>query len=295
MRRILLSILLWPCVALAADPVPLIHAHAHNDYEHPRPLLDALDHGFTSVEADIHLVPNPADAEHPQLLVAHDRLHLKPDRTLQRLYLDPLRDRAAANNGSIYRDGPTVLLWIDIKTDARTTYAALKPVLEQYAGILTRFRRDEQNPKLTHVDLRAVTVIITGNRIKSLLADDPNRLAAFDGLPEDLDANPIDPPHLVPVISGQWRKLFTWRGTGPLPPADETKLRAMVEKAHAQKRHLRFWDAPDTLDGWKSLRSHDVDLLNTDDLAGCQKFLLEQGQEWGQKVGQQGGKAPPSR
>src|SRR5207237_4622701 len=36
--------------------VPLIHAHAHNDYEHTRPLLDALDHGFCSVEADIHLV-----------------------------------------------------------------------------------------------------------------------------------------------------------------------------------------------------------------------------------------------
>ena len=33
--------------------VPLARAHAHNDYEHPRPLRDALDHGFTSVEADV--------------------------------------------------------------------------------------------------------------------------------------------------------------------------------------------------------------------------------------------------
>jgi len=38
----------------AADQsVPLIPAHAHNDYLHARPLLDALDHGFCSVEADI--------------------------------------------------------------------------------------------------------------------------------------------------------------------------------------------------------------------------------------------------
>jgi hypothetical protein len=29
----------------------LTRAHAHNDYHHPRPLLDALDHGFCSVEA----------------------------------------------------------------------------------------------------------------------------------------------------------------------------------------------------------------------------------------------------
>ena len=39
-----------------SSPTPLPRAHAHNDYEHPRPLLDALSHGFCSVEADVHLV-----------------------------------------------------------------------------------------------------------------------------------------------------------------------------------------------------------------------------------------------
>src|SRR5256885_4523438 len=59
----------------------LVHAHAHNDYEHPRPLLDALDCGFLSVEADVFLVNG-------QLLVAHDREKTSPQRTLQSLYLD---------------------------------------------------------------------------------------------------------------------------------------------------------------------------------------------------------------
>ena len=45
---------------------PLAGAHAHNDYEHPRPLLDALSHGFQSVEADIFLIDD-------QLLVAHPK------------------------------------------------------------------------------------------------------------------------------------------------------------------------------------------------------------------------------
>ncbi len=40
----------------AADAAPLVNAHAHNDYAHKRPLADALDHGFCSVEADIFLV-----------------------------------------------------------------------------------------------------------------------------------------------------------------------------------------------------------------------------------------------
>ena len=33
----------------------LMNMHAHNDYTHHRPLFDALDHGFASVEADIRL------------------------------------------------------------------------------------------------------------------------------------------------------------------------------------------------------------------------------------------------
>ena len=82
-----------------ADPKPLIHAHAHNDYEHQHPLLDALDQGFCSVEADIYLVEG-------QLLVAHNRKDVKPERTLQALYLDPLRERAKRNGGRIYPNGP---------------------------------------------------------------------------------------------------------------------------------------------------------------------------------------------
>src|SRR5438477_8275309 len=88
------------------SPPPLLRAHAHNDYEHPRPLLDALDHGFCSIEADIYLVEN-------KLLVAHDRDQAKPERTLQALYLDPLRERARKNGGRVYPNGPEMVLLVD--------------------------------------------------------------------------------------------------------------------------------------------------------------------------------------
>ena len=56
-----------PIAALVAQGVPraLPAAHAHNDYLHKRPLLDALAQGFCSVEADIFLVDGA-------LLVAHE-------------------------------------------------------------------------------------------------------------------------------------------------------------------------------------------------------------------------------
>src|SRR5262249_42721742 len=93
--------------------VPLTNAHAHNDYEHKRPLFDALDHGFGSVEADVFL-------EKDQLLVAHTRLDLRPERTLEKLYLDPLRERIKANGGRVYKGGPPVWLLVDVKTEAKS-------------------------------------------------------------------------------------------------------------------------------------------------------------------------------
>src|SRR5579863_3505263 len=90
---------------------PLPSAHAHNDYLHERPLLDALDHGFTSVEADIFLVQG-------KLLVAHDIAALRPERTLAALYLDPLRQRIRNHDGWVYDKGRSLTLLIDIKSDA---------------------------------------------------------------------------------------------------------------------------------------------------------------------------------
>ena len=95
-------------------PKPLPRAHAHNDYEHDRPLFDALDHGFTSVEADIHLVDG-------ELFVAHDSDEIKPDRTLRSLYLEPLNGRISQNGGRVYPNGPQFTLFIDIKTEAVAT------------------------------------------------------------------------------------------------------------------------------------------------------------------------------
>ena len=107
------------------SPRPLVHAHAHNDYEHKRPLMDALEHGFCSVEADIHLVNG-------KLLVAHNRSQVLPERTLEALYLAPLRARVLKNGGHVYPNGPEFTLLIDIKDDWRQSYPVLRENLKQY-------------------------------------------------------------------------------------------------------------------------------------------------------------------
>src|SRR6476661_755217 len=87
----------------------LRRAHAHNDYLHNRPLEDALDAGFCSVEADVHLVEG-------KLLVGHNRQECRQDRTLKALYLDRLEKRVRAAGG-VYEGVADFSLWIDIKSE----------------------------------------------------------------------------------------------------------------------------------------------------------------------------------
>ncbi len=238
-------------------PVPLPRAHAHNDYEHARPLLDALDQGFCSVEADIYLVDG-------QLLVAHDLPKVKLERTLQALYLDPLRERVRANQGRVFPGGPPVMLLIDLKSDGAPTYLRLRDVLEGYRDMLTAF---ENNRTRTN----AVTVVISGDRPWDLVASETNRLVGLDGRLPDLAKNPS--PHLVPLVSDSWRPSFTWNGEGAIPEDQRKKLAAAVDLAHAQGRRIRFWGAADSPGMWLAHQTAGVDLINTDRLAELAGFL----------------------
>ena len=57
--------------------------------------------------------------------------------------------------------------------------------------------------------------------------------------------------------------------------ADRVKLQQVVARAHLQGRRVRFWGAPDQPVFWGEMLANGVDLINTDDLEGAQKFLLK--------------------
>lgn len=265
MRTLLLGLLLIAAsggVGAAEPTVPLARAHAHNDYEHPRPLHDALAHGFTSVEADIWLKDGA-------LLVAHDEVDLRPERTLQALYLDPLRELAGSHRGSIYPTAAPLTLLIDIKTDGETTYRALDEVLTAYDDLLTTFRDGRVEPE-------AVTAIVSGNRPRATMQAQALRHAGYDGRMPDLGQGAS--ATFMPLISDNWTKTFTWAGGGPMPADERAKLAGIVERAHADGQKVRFWATPDAPGPardavWRALVEAGVDHINTDDLAGLRAFL----------------------
>ncbi|MFF1449026.1 phosphatidylinositol-specific phospholipase C/glycerophosphodiester phosphodiesterase family protein [Streptomyces sp. NPDC058274] len=245
-------------------PRPLWRAHAHNDYDHPRPLLDALDHRFGSVEADIYLVGD-------QLLVAHDPVDLDPARTLESLYLAPLAARVKANHGSVYQGYRTPLqLLIDIKTEGASTYLELDRHLRRYRHLFTTFAHGQ-------VDPGPVTAVISGDRAaRAPMEAQRVRRAFYDGRLTDLGS--AAPASFVPLISDNWTLNFTWLGVGPFPAAEREKLRGIITTAHRRRQKIRFWATPDLAGPardalWSELLAAGVDYLNTDDLAGLEAFL----------------------
>ncbi len=246
-----------------ARVVPLERAHAHNDYNHARPLHDALDCGFCSVEVDVFLVDG-------KLLVAHDRHQCRVDRDLETLYLAPLRKRVQANDGTVYKDGPGFTLLIDIKSGAEKTYAALDRLLAKYKDIFTEFRGDE-------ISERAVVALISGHRPVSVMAGQQRRFAALDGRPADLKRDP--PVSLVPLISTSWGGMFSWRGFGEMPQDERDELDAFVKQAHEQGRRARFWALPWGPRVWEVVYEAGVDLINADNLTGLRDFLLNKRHE----------------
>ena len=252
-------VLVGPTYPLFAQdlPSPLIRAHAHNDYLHDKPLLDALSHGFCSVEADIFLVNG-------KLLVAHSIFELSSDRTLEDLYLKPLQQRCKQNGGRIYKDGPAFTLLIDIKAYGVNAYRALHELLSQYRDVFS-YMKDGTFHEL------AVNAVISGDRPIEAITEGDFRIVGIDGRLGDLGSDL--PAHLMPLISDNWRNHFKWRGVGEFSQEERSRLKAIVEKAHAKGRRVRFWSSADTPAMWQVLNEARVDLINTDDLPGLSRFL----------------------
>jgi hypothetical protein len=261
-KTLVIAIACMSLVSMRADAQsPLDHAHAHNDYKHARPLLDALDRGYGSVEVDVHLVDGA-------LLVSHARDSVRADHTLESLYLAPLRAWIEARGGSVYAGRPALTLLIDVKSEAESTWVALEPLLRQYDDVIASWHGDSMTT-------RPVIAVISGERPLVTLPGQSDRWAALDGRLADLDAEHGPPALVMPLVSDDWKQITKWRGRGAPPSSVRRRLALAVARAHAQGRRLRFWNTPDVPVVWRLLVRSGVDLIGADDLDALRLFLSD--------------------
>lgn len=253
------------CILNCFPQTILTNAHAHNDYWHSRPLFQALDNGFMSVEADCHLIDG-------HMLVAHEKAFTRKKRSLQKIYLNPLLKRAKENNfKSIYKNGPAeFMLYIEMKSDCEKFIPILDSVLKNYDAMLTKF---VDGKKI----MGAVRVIIDpcGNN-NYIMKSDPRYLSLSGNLSDTDKKNGKD---FMPRISFSYNSLLQWKGKGEMPDEEKQKLKAFMQKAHSNDYTIRMWAAGNKKKVWKELTDAGVDWINVDRLKKFRRFMENRSQK----------------
>ena len=259
LKTIFIILLTFNVLNCRAQHVPIPNAFAHNDYWHKRPLYDALTNGYMHIEADIYLRNN-------KLIVAHLLPFFKKKKTLEQLYLKPLLETINGTNKEISCPVYSIMLMIDIKSDADKTYLNLCQLLSKYRHILTSY----ENGLVTN---RQVTVVITGNKPYKILSAQSKRFAFID---EDLMKSRNDSlsPGLYQTASCKYSSMVSWDGNGKMPEKDKHRLMKYVAIAHRYQKKVRLWASPEREEVWRALLDCGVDLINTDKLSELKDFLL---------------------
>ncbi len=220
--------------------------HSHNDYNQTVPFWDAYANGATSIEADIFLKDN-------NLFVAHNEKDIRPERTLENLYLNSL---VQAQKMDFKKDKELFLL-IDIKTEAVPTLNRLIKILKNYEILINN---------------KNIRIIISGNRPNSATYFKYPAYIYFDH--QELDTL-LTPENLnkVAMVSADFKKYSVWNGKGRLTHEDYKRVTNVIAKGKSFHKPFRFWASPDTNSSWKALLDLGVDIVNTDMPYDCVEYV----------------------
>jgi len=246
----ILFVFFWYSGIAQSSSYTVANAHSHNDYEQRIPFWTAYNEGFGSIEADIFL-------RNDTLLVAHEAKELNPQRTLEKLYLQPIESCVRKHNGFPYVDSRKQLqLLIDVKTDSINTLNKLVDVLKKYPSLINN---------------NAVKFVITGNRPDERLFTSYPSFISFDGeLFKDYSNEALTK---IVLLSDNFKQYSESNGKGIFTERDQHVLEAAVKKAHDLHKPVRFWGAPDFINAWYRFMHLQVDYINTDHIVALSSFL----------------------
>ncbi|MFC0185946.1 alkaline phosphatase [Pseudarcicella hirudinis] len=223
------------------------NAHAHNDYLHALPFYEAYALGYGMIEADVFLQGN-------DLVVAHEKYSIKPERTLSRLYIEPLINQINLNEGKPYKNGQRLQLLIDIKEDGLNALKKLEEILKPYR----KYFDLQNNPD-------AVQIIISGDMPKYSEFNQFDSIFFFDGRPGQ-NYSP-ESFRRVALISTSISTFTRWNGKGLITAPQYSKIKAFVDSVHTIGKEIRFWGVPNSRTAYMAMIKFGVDYIGTDQLS----------------------------
>jgi alkaline phosphatase len=246
MKCLILSIG-FTLVSFLTSAQPLIHAH--NDYQKPEPLTNALKNKVFSIEADIYLYNS-------KLVVAHDKNELPTARTLDSLYLQPIIELFRKHKGNISKDvNYSPALMIDIKENSEAVMTELVKLLSPHRSVFDR-----------SVNSKAVQIVISGDRGPLAKWKSFPAFILFDGRPYEVyDSATL---HRVAFISDSYLNYINAQDS-------TSRLEQLVSKIRGIGKLLRLWAIPDNPTSWKRLQQLGIDIINTDKVEECRNYFYQ--------------------
>ncbi|GAB4107898.1 hypothetical protein GCM10028791_03450 [Echinicola sediminis] len=226
----------------------LFKLHSHNDYHQTVPFWTAYASQCASIEVDVIL-------QEGKLMVAHEKETIEAGKTLESLYLQPIRKAKELN----LAHGLNFQLLIDIKTEAYSTMMVLEEVLEDYRDILSNGSRS------------GVQVVVSGSRPSVKDYRNYSDLVRFDY--QDTDLSGELPWEKIALVSLPYSRFSVWNGKGRIVAEEKANLEALIKKVHDANRPIRFWGAPDSKSAWKAFYDLGIDFINTDHPHEANEYL----------------------
>lgn len=250
---------------------------AHNCYPYDGQWTDrvrrALDSGFpVSIEQDLAWYVDPATGK-GRVVVSHTPRATGSEPTLRDYFFEQVRPIVESAIAENHRDQwPLIVLHFDFKDNRPAILEAVWNLLDQYRPWLSTAVKTADPAVLSPIERRPILVVTEDNDTQQQIFYD--RLHVGDRLLLFGSAHTAEPPAgLSQADAEQWEvtaspatllasRPTTWRRWWNLPwnvveqggqqhagdwtQADDRRLRALVDYAHAQNFWIRFY----TLDGF---------------------------------------------
>lgn len=258
--KIILSLALSVCLSASSmaqrgnKPYNAGMIHSHNDYSKSSPYTGAYTARAGSIEADIALVGD-------ELYVTHDPANTNAQRTLKKLYLDPIVSNYRENGNKAYPDRDyNYALVLDIKSGGVN---AINKVIALIADNLDVFD--------TSANPNAIKLIFTGGRPAPAAWGSFPKYIWFDYSSPDLSTLSEEQKSRIGMISLQASSYLKWSSVAPMTPLEYATVKGVIGRTG--KIPLRFWEAPDVKLTWWTLANLGVAFINSDQVANAAEYM----------------------